>query len=124
MTYLETLVRILPRQRRAFEEQRKLGLWSLLAGLVLATITAVVTHDDTLTGMIAFAWVAPVFFIFYGGYRITRAEILIADNQALAAAVIECRQEERERRDAKASIHLVIADEIQRARMRTMRGKG
>jgi hypothetical protein len=87
-SYLETLVRILPRQRRTMAAQRSRGFGMVIVGMAMASVAATVLLVRTPTAP-TWALAATVFWllvggylILFGGYRATRADLILTRIEA------------------------------------------
>ena len=83
MTHLETLIRILPRRRRALATQRRRGAWQLFIGLFIASMQSYrLAYDAPAPGFDLYSALAGAIIggacLLAGLYRLTRADILIA----------------------------------------------
>jgi hypothetical protein len=98
MTHLETLVRILPRQRRALEAQKNVAIGMFWAGYIVSSLAVIslasfhpagVWFGLTVTGLLlGGSW------LLWGGYRLASTEIQLAKIAAELDAVLEALEEE------------------------------
>lgn len=96
MTHLETLVRILPRQRRNLLEQRKIGLGLALLGLVVAGPAAIIAADRGIGPWSALFLIVGGSWELAGIYRHAHADVVLARVEGQLEAVLEALDEERE----------------------------
>lgn len=92
MTHLETLVRTLPRQRRAFAAQAATGFGMVVCGFALVSLGALqLLGTPKATGWSLYLAICftilGVYLLLFGGYRATKADLLLHENAALMAAV-------------------------------------
>jgi hypothetical protein len=78
MTYLETLIRILPRQRRAFESQKNRGLGMFFFGTAVAAGQCINMAIHGFNYWALFGLIISGYLILFGGYRLTRADLMLA----------------------------------------------
>lgn len=93
MTYLDTLVRIIPRQKRNFEAQKSRGTGMVLVGFLLAACYAIATLGKDFNALMVLGWILPTYLMLAGGYRVTLADIVLSALEEIDIAVIEARME-------------------------------
>jgi len=111
MTHLETLVRILPRQRRTLAAARRSGTWQMLLGYVLVTGTAVLNADNGYAGWALAGLICGASLILIGGFRTATADLAYHSATALEQDVILALEEERERSVARVTMRR-LPDEL------------
>lgn len=123
MTHLETLVRTLPRQRRAFAAQAATGFGMVVCGFALVSLGALqLLGTPKATGWSLYLAICftilGVYLLLFGGYRATKADLLLHENAALIAAVQRTLEEEYRKGDIEVKIWASSKDmqgEIERA---------
>lgn len=100
ITHLEKLVRTLPRQRRAFAAQASRGFGTVCFGFVLASLGSLrllsEPHTPGWSLYLTIVWtILGAYLMLVGGYRYTKADLLLHENAALIAAVNDAINEQR-----------------------------
>ena len=100
MTHLETLVRILPRQRRAYRSQRAQGTGITVFFLIMAILRALLYPTAPATMIDILGWLCMGAAILLGAYRATVADIHLTNVEATLDAVTDAILELAEARKA------------------------
>jgi len=92
MTHLETMIRSLPRQRRAFDAQKSIGGGTFIVGFLLASVVVTLMSTslaDRLGGLFVMLLILAAYMMLFGGFRFTYADIVIARIDAELEAVLK-----------------------------------
>ena len=92
MTHLETMIRSLPRQRRAFDTQKSYGLGMFMTGFIIAAVIVTLMSTSLgarFGGLFVMLLILAAYLMLFGGWRYTYADIMIARIDAELEAVME-----------------------------------